>query len=227
MGRDEAQGESRAFGTCVMKLIEAYQALVHLGVPVFTTADAAGSLQLSNAHASKTLERLADAQQIVRLTKGKWVIHSRIDPLSVVELLTQPWPSYISLQTALFYHGLIEQIPEVIYIVSLARPRVYQTPLGTFSIHQIAPEFFFGFEQMGASGIKMACPEKALLDVFYLTPTKSRLFSALPELELPQNFNSKKAFAMQKRIPALRRRQMVGRRLQECLAEIQGNSLCT
>lgn len=200
-----------------MKLIEAYQLLVRLGVPAFTTADAAGSLRLSRAHTSKTLERLAQTQQIVRLTKGKWAIHSKIDPLGIVELLTQPWPSYISLQTALFYHGMIEQIPRVIYVVSLARSRVCQTPLGTFSIHQIAPEFFFGFEEVGAYRVKMACPEKALLDIFYLSPAKSGLFSALPELELPKKFSSKKAFTMQRKIKSLRRRQMVGRRLQGCL----------
>lgn len=203
-----------------MRLIEAYQLLVRLGVPAFTTADAAGSLRRSRAHASKTLERLAQAQQIVRLTKGKWAIHSKIDPLSIAELLTHPWPSYISLQTALFYHGMIEQIPGVIYVVSLARSRVCRTPLGTFSIHQMAPEFFFGFEEKGPYRVKIACPEKALLDVFYLSPAKSRLFSALPELELPKRFSTKKAFSMQGRIKSLRRRQMVSRQLQSCLGHL-------
>ena len=35
----------------------------------------------------------------------------------------------------------------------------------------------------------MATPEKALLDVLYLSSTKTRLFSALPEFDLSAGFS--------------------------------------
>ena len=38
-------------------------------------------------------------------------------------------------------------------------------------------------------GVKIASPEKALLDALYLRPARSRLFRALPELELPRTFS--------------------------------------
>ncbi|HEX9622015.1 MAG TPA: hypothetical protein VF989_17835, partial [Polyangiaceae bacterium] len=47
-----------------------------------------------------------------------------------------------------------------------------------------APRFFAGFELMDGNGVKLATPEKALVDTLYLAPARSRLFCALPELEL-------------------------------------------
>src|SRR5205823_885789 len=70
--------------------------------------------------------------------------------------------------------------------------RRYQTPIGTFSIHHLAPDFFFGFER-DRTNVPIAVPEKALLDVLYLSQTKTRLFVRLPELDLPKNFSWQKA----------------------------------
>ena len=54
---------------------------------------------------------------------------------------------YLSLHTALHLRGLIEQIPEVVYAVSLDRTSRIVTPMATFSIHHLAPEVFGGYEQ--------------------------------------------------------------------------------
>jgi hypothetical protein len=43
------------------------------------------------------------------------------------------------------------------------------------------------------SGAKIATPEKALLDVLYLSATRARIFAALPELDLPRKFDRKAA----------------------------------
>jgi len=65
---------------------------------------------------------------------------------------------------------MISQIPEIVYAVSISRARLYKTSLGTFSIHHLDPGFFFGFQSVGRMGIKMASPEKALVDFVYLSP---------------------------------------------------------
>ncbi|MFO7695137.1 MAG: hypothetical protein R6V57_18790, partial [Vicinamibacterales bacterium] len=51
------------------------------------------------------------------------------------------------------------------------------------SVHHVAPSFFFGYEDIGQTGVLMASPEKALVDFLYLAPARSMLFRALPELE--------------------------------------------
>jgi predicted transcriptional regulator of viral defense system len=195
-------------------------ALASLGTmedPVFETGDAAVRLGLSNAHASATLARLAASGHLVRLRRGLWALPGRVDPLALPARLTSPLPSYVSLQTALYLHGMISQVPAVIYAVSLARARQFKTPMGVVSVHHVAPGFFFGFEDAGRNGVSMASPEKALVDFLYLGPARSGLFHALPELELPRGFTASRTRAIAARIPSRRRRAMVERALERLL----------
>jgi hypothetical protein len=80
----------------------------------------------------------------------------------------------------------------------------------------VRPSFFFGFEDAGAGG-RLATPEKALVDFLYLTPARSKLFRALPELERPARFSASRARAMGRRIESARRRTLVARRLEALL----------
>lgn len=192
-----------------MKLIDVYRKIKALDVPVFQTRDVAACLKISNPHASKILTRLAAAAQIVKLAQGYWGLEDKLDVLQLPQLLTAPYPSYVSLQTALYYQGIISQIPSVIYAVSLSRTRRYNTPLGTVSTHYIQPEFFCGYHTDAKTGIKMASPEKAIIDLLYLHPSKSRLFANLPEVEFPNNFDITCARGFIAKIPSLRRRKMV------------------
>jgi predicted transcriptional regulator of viral defense system len=166
-------------------------------------------LTLSKSTASQTLARLAKAGHLLSLRHGVWAVPGKLDPLALPGHLTAPFPSYVSLQSALYYHGVISQIPSVIYAVSVGRTRMFRTPLGTVSIHHLQPGFFFGFEVMETGGVSMATPEKALLDYLYLRPARSNLFRALPELELPLKFNVKSVRRIVQRIPSIRRRTLV------------------
>ena len=64
----------------------------------------------------------------------------------------------------------------------------------------------------------MATPEKALLDFCYLKFTRSNLFSTLPELEIPRNFNVEKAWRMVERITSKRQRTIVEKVFGELLS---------
>jgi hypothetical protein len=41
---------------------------------------------------------------------------------------------------------MVSQIPEMTYLVSLARTGRVDTHIGTYSVHHVAPELFGGFE---------------------------------------------------------------------------------
>lgn len=204
-----------------MNLMAALTALASTDAPVFTTGDAAIRLGLPNAHASTILARLAAAGQLIRLRRGVWARPGGVDALALPEYLTAPFPAYVSLQSALYLHGMISQVPAVTYAVSLARTRRFATPLGTVSIHHVRPSFFFGFENAGRGG-RLAAPEKALVDFLYLTPARSKLFRALPELEWPTRFSASRARAMVHRIEPARRRTLVARRLEGLLERRRG-----
>jgi len=192
---------------------EALRLLRDLDTPAFTTSDAAARLRLSGEAASQTLRRLQAAGLVRFVRRGLWTLDERVESLALAEYVTAPHPAYVSLQTALHLHGMIEQIPSVVYLVSLARSHRVPTTFGTFSVHRVAPRFFGGFEVSSPSGAKIATPEKALLDVFYLSGVRSRLFASLPELELPPSFRWNSARAWIARIPSARLRTVVSRRL--------------
>jgi predicted transcriptional regulator of viral defense system len=200
-----------------MTLIEARRKIRELGQAVVDTSDAAARLGVDRNHASKVLTRLRDQGELVQLHRGTWALSGHVDRLEVPEHLATPSPSYISLQTALFYRGLVSQIPEVTYAVTTGRTRRYETPMGTFSLHHMEPEFFFGFETTGDRSVKMASAEKALVDLLYFSPARSRLFAALPEVELPRDFSVETALSMIDRIPFESRRMHARRRFESVL----------
>lgn len=201
-----------------MTLLDVLAAIASMNVPCFTTRDVAARLGLTNGHASVSLARLAAAGQVMRLRRGVWALPARIDPLALPEHLTFPFPAYVSLQSALYLHGMISQVPAITYAVSLARTRRFVTPVGTVSLHHVQPSFFFGFEEEGRAGGRLATPEKALVDYLYLTPARSGLFRSLPELEWPRRFRANVARAMVNRIEPPSRRTLVARKLEELLA---------
>jgi predicted transcriptional regulator of viral defense system len=201
-----------------MRLIEIFYKLKALGQPILQTREVAALLKIKTSTASKILSRLAKHKHIIYLRRGLWGIPEQIDPLMLPEYLTAPLPSYISLQSALFYHAMISQIPNLIYAVSLARTKKFTTPLGTVSIHHIQPDFFFGFEAIGKHQIKMATPEKAIFDTLYLSIAKSKLFYPLPELELPKRFSIKKVNDMLQNIKSISKRNLLTKRFNKLIS---------
>jgi predicted transcriptional regulator of viral defense system len=194
--------------------------LRRLRVPVVRTVDAAAALDLSGAAASKVLCRLQDAGVIEAIRKGLWWIENgAIDRYGLPEQLTAPFPSYVSLTSALQVHGLIEQVPEQTYVVSLARRQKIATCVGTYSVHHVAPEVFGGCADK--DGFKIATAEKALFDVAYLSRDASRTFARLPELTVPRGFRRKELTHWLGRIADPRRRALTEESLEGFLARAQ------
>jgi len=108
---------------------------------------------------------------------------------------------------------------ETSYCVSLARTSIYTTPVAAISVHHIPASFFSGYEVTGEQHVMMALPEKALLDFLYLSQSRSRLFTALPEVEFPPQFSIKTARTMSQKITDPRRRTLVGKRFEQLLEQ--------
>lgn len=206
-----------------MTLIAALGKIEALGQPLFETKDVAALLGVENSNASKIVSRLAQNGLIIPVRRGKWALRTRLNRLAIAEHLTSPYPAYVSLQSALYHHGMVSQIPAITYVVSLARTRRYKTPVGTFSIHHVAPDFFFGYELDETGRVKIASPEKALADIFYFSPTKTRLFVRLPEIQLPRRFDWSKTLAMAQQIKSPARRRFVQERLISIRRELRGD----
>lgn len=82
-------------------------------------------------------------------------------------------PSYVSLQSALSYYGMIPEVVPVTTSVTTGRPEKLETPLGRFVFRHLKKTAFFGYAQIEMSrgqSAFLASPEKALLDLLYLMP---------------------------------------------------------
>lgn len=205
-----------------MRATVALGRLRSLGVPALTTSDASAALGLSVGAASHALRRLASAGLVTPVRKGIWALRESPDPLTLADYVTLPYPSYVSLQSALYLHGLVDQIPVATYLVSLGRSARVRTKVGAYSVHHVAPELFGGAELDPRTGVRLASPEKALVDFLYLSTTRSRLFARLPELELPASFSARAARRWAARVPSPRMRTIVERELDRLLGAGRG-----
>lgn len=78
--------------------------------------------------------------------------------------------SYVSLQSALSFYGLIPEVVNITTSVSTGRPERLETPLGPYEFRHIKTALFFGYRmtELGEQSAFVASPEKALLDLIYL-----------------------------------------------------------
>lgn len=114
-------------------------------------------------------------KDLIHLKRGHYVLRSTFDEhrtssdyiFFLANFLLQP--SYISLESALQYYGLI---PEAVNFehtsVSLQLPRKFTNKLGTFSYRNITKSLFDGFYYHNATfGFAIAYPHKAVFDYLY------------------------------------------------------------
>ncbi len=201
-----------------MNLLEALQRLKRTGAIRWSTHEAAGILQLSLPAASMTLSRLAQKGVIIRLYRGAWAFADEpLKPFIAATILSNGYPCYVSLQSALYHYGMIEQISHVTYLITLGRTRVVNTPQGRFSFHRVTPSFFHSYLADSVTNALIAIPEKALCDLLYLSPARSHLFHTLPEITLPRSFSWSKARQIAQ-TASIRRRKLILLRLNQLRA---------
>ena len=83
-------------------------------------------------------------------------------------------PSYVSLHSALGYHGYLRAAAGMpVSSVSRRKTMTFRNAFGKFDYQTMKAELHFGFGRHTVDGftIEMAYPEKALLDLFYLYPS--------------------------------------------------------
>ena len=80
--------------------------------------------------------------------------------------------SYVSLETAFSYYNFI---PESVYAITSAtsgKTKSFETQIGYFIYRRIKPSLLFGYDLIEYNNLnfKIAQPEKAVCDYFYLNP---------------------------------------------------------
>lgn len=121
------------------------------------------------------LDRWVKAGKIHQLRRGVYVLASpyqkqKPHPFLVANMLQKP--SYISLQSALSFYGMIPDIVNETSSVTTVRNERLNTQLGVFEYRYINKNFFGGYRlnELGEQQAFVATPEKAILDLIYLQP---------------------------------------------------------
>lgn len=123
----------------------------------------------------RQLSRWVAAGRVHQLRRGLYALappyhKSKPHPFLVANRMVRP--SYVSLQAALAFYGLIPDVTPVVTAVTTGRPGRWDTPLGVFSFRHLQIDLFFGYRvvDLGDQQAFVATPEKALLDLVYLAP---------------------------------------------------------
>jgi len=175
-----------------------------MGRSVFTTHELTALSGKSPSTVVQSLNHLAKQGLLMKIYRGVWAEPGprTISPFEIIPYLFPRQRVYVSFISALHLHGIVEQIPQVITLASTAHTSTLRTKAGVFSVHQIAPVFFDGFDWYQGDGrFLIAEPEKALIDSLYLSSRKKKQFASFPELHFPPEFSFKKAARWVARIP--------------------------
>jgi predicted transcriptional regulator of viral defense system len=143
-------------------------------LPCFTTRFLAAGGNLPQIRLQ--LNRWVNNGRLIKLHKGLYTLAGpyrkiKPEPFSIANSLKSA--SYVSLQSALSWYGLIPEFVPVVTSVTTGRPRLIETPMGRFDFRHINKSFFWGYKQielMDGQTAFIARPEKAMLDLVYLTP---------------------------------------------------------
>jgi predicted transcriptional regulator of viral defense system len=122
------------------------------------------------------LSRWCRSGHLVSLRRGVYLLgapYRRREPHPFVLANSLQRASYVSLQSALAHHGLIPEGVPTVTSVTTGRPREFRTPEGNHIFRHVRRAFFTGYRKIEVSPGQeafVATPEKALLDLVYLTP---------------------------------------------------------
>jgi predicted transcriptional regulator of viral defense system len=139
----------------------------------FTTAELMRILLKSPDGRYGLVKRAIAKGDIIRIRRGLYVLSKRhqrngIDLFELAQTIYGP--SYISLESALSYHGWIPEGVQTTTSISQNRSREFKTPLGVFSYSRMSKFNYIGVERIssGRSLFLMADPVKALVDMVFV-----------------------------------------------------------
>ena len=116
------------------------------------------------------VHQLVKSGFLIRLKRGWFCISpeytGKTVPSQIVANELFEHPSYISLEYALSFYGLVPERAKGITSVVTGRSKEFDTPIGWFSYRSI-PEELFGFGVVSRDGYLIASPEKALCDYLF------------------------------------------------------------
>lgn len=144
----------------------------NLGKKVFSTHEMAIVLNYKGSVKNLGIwtKRLKDKGLIKQIKKGYYALFQ--EELSNFEYSNILYaPSYISIDSALNYYGIIPQVPLSITAITLKRAKSVDHEGTAYEYFHISPKYYWGYENIG--NMLIADREKSLVDKIYFESFKS------------------------------------------------------
>ncbi len=157
-----------------MKLEEFLQQIENLPV-IDTEMLLVGSSD--HAKAKVQISRWVKSGKLIQLKRGLYVLaplYRKIEPFEPFIAAVLKQPSYISLEKALEFHGMIPEGVRVYTSLTTKWQDTFKSKLGIYSYQHIRKDLFWGYESVtlrNQTGF-IAVPEKAILDYLYVKKIK-------------------------------------------------------
>ncbi len=158
-----------------MKYFTFKQKIKHL--PVFSTS-MLSSLTKNTKTLKVQISHWNKKGLIVPIRRGLYLLNKddRVFEPSCFYLANQIFiPSYISLESALSYYGLIPEFVGYTTSITTRKTSKFKNQFGVFTYQHISPKNFNGFQtitELNDLKVFIAVPEKALVDFVYLNMHK-------------------------------------------------------
>ncbi len=160
-----------------MNIYQIKEKALKSGRAVFSVQQLSNLIGKPKAIATVYLNRLVKAGLAKKVLQGK--ISFIEDDFAIASQLYEP--CYVSFSSALYFHGLLSQVPAKVECAATKNSRSY--PGLGICYHRLPPALFFGFEnrKKGESYVMMADKEKAVLDMAYLNLLPMPLYREIKE----------------------------------------------
>ncbi len=164
--------------------------LKSLNISIFSPREFQDIFDVSKNTASVFLSNNVKSNLFIKLRNGLYILKDTHPPLfTIANRLYRP--SYVSLESALSFYGIIPETVYSITSVSTKATREFESEVGVFSYQKIKQEAYVGYELKTIHGEKVfiASAEKALADYLYFVDLKK---TSLNDRIYLKNINKKK-----------------------------------
>jgi len=132
----------------------------------FTLNDLKKISRLNDPSLKVAINRLLKTGRLTRLTQGFYTADpARVDYLKLAQEFY--YPCYLSFEWALHWHRILSQKPYALTLATAKRSKELEIGRQTIVYHHLQDQLIFGFAN--DSGVIIADPEKAFLDLAYLS----------------------------------------------------------
>lgn len=146
--------------------LETISRLKELNLKVITSISLSRILNIENQNTIyKIIERLEKYKLIKRLIKGKYVLSDlKLSDFEKANIILSP--SYISLESALTYYGVLPQFTYSVTSVTTQKSRKFEIDGKEYEYTKVQNSLYNSF--IKKENFLIATPEKALIDLAYL-----------------------------------------------------------